>query len=195
LLVQATVALTIAGVLVQVSVAVTPARTLFVVGIPAGLHPKYPPSGTLFSAGSTSFNCVITCVQLTGWPAQSVADHVRVMTFEQLEAASLSVWINETKSDAPQLSVAVTVGAAGISPTHSTFVFAGEPLIVGGFVKMIAVQVAFVLKPQLSVPVTVMVAGQVRPLSLTVNVRLVPPQVAVPAVAARAAASAAAKLV
>ena len=60
---------------------------------------------------------------------------------------------------------------------------------------MVALLVTDELSPQLSVPVTMMVAGQVCPLSLTVSVRLVPPQVAVPVVAARMAASASAKFV
>ena len=93
LVVLATVALTVAGMLVHVSLAVTPVRTLFVVGILVGLHPKFVPTGTLFSVGKKSFNCVITCVQLLDWPAQSVAHHFRVMTFEQSEFGLLSVWL------------------------------------------------------------------------------------------------------
>jgi hypothetical protein len=72
-------------------------------------------------------------------PAQSVAVHVRVITFEQVEPGLLSVWFVVTTSVVPQLSVAVTVGAPGIWLAHCTVVFAGTPTNVGSAVKIVAV--------------------------------------------------------
>jgi hypothetical protein len=138
---------------------------------------------------ATLSHCVITCVQLTGWPAQSVADHVRVITFEQDELGLLSVWLVVTGSTVPQASVAVTTGAVGIWPAHCTVMLGGLRLNVGAAVKIVSLKVAMEVRPQLSVPVTVIVAGQVSPLSLTVKAT-VPPQLAVPLVAAKAVASA-----
>jgi hypothetical protein len=83
--------------------------------------------------------CVITCVPVTVCPAQSVADHVRVITLEQVEAGLLCVWLVVTDNSAPKLLVAVTTGTAGIWLAHWTVTLAGTPSNTGWLVKIVAV--------------------------------------------------------
>jgi len=58
---------------------------------------------------------VIVCVAVVVFPQVSVAVHVRVITLLQEEPGCDSFELGTTVTDVSQLSVAVTVGAAGTS--------------------------------------------------------------------------------
>jgi len=122
-------------------------------------------------------------VKLTGLPDVSTADHVRLMTRLQGSPDSLEVKVTVRLSS--QLSLALTVGAAGTLVTHSTLrVREGRPINTGGWLSTtVTVKVHWLWLPLLSCAVLVTVVtptGKAKPLSGTVT-RFVSEQLSVAA--------------
>ncbi len=109
-------------------------------------------SGTPCSTGATSSTTVIVCDSWLTLPQASVAVQVRVMVYGQPSVADSA---KVTTGALSQLSVAVTVGTAGMA-SQLTVTSAGTPSSTGGVVSStVTVWVAVVTLPQWSVAVQV----------------------------------------
>ena len=92
-------------------------------------------AGQPVSTGGVVSCTVMVWVQLVVLPQLSLAVQVRVMVL--LQSGPLDVSLKLTATVPSQLSLAVTVAAAGTSLTHCTLrVAAGQPLSTGGVLSM-----------------------------------------------------------
>jgi hypothetical protein len=140
------------GVL-QLSVAVTKAVILALVGRFVGLQPKLAPVGTEVSIGAVVSTKVMLCVQVALLPQASVAFQIRAMPALPVQSAAVGESEYVIVTAPPQLSVAVALPVLDVlvEAPHCNWTLAGQ-VITGGVVStkvIVCTQVE--LLPQASV--------------------------------------------